>query len=1038
MIALAACTLAAVANGQQLINVDVGQGGVDYSNQGVLGDASDIFWNGLAWSETTATSGDLLYAAGMGSSGVTISLSSGGGFTSGNSNSLLADYHVVSLFGNPTRGTIEVQGLTENVEHVICVYSAGSGIDEAGIITLNGVKACTSGSTSNQFVEGANYVIMEVKSDRNGDITGTWEAFNEFAVINGIQIVEGLRPPEVLSIAGAQSPTVHSPLDVIPLTVNFSEEVFLSQRGGAKIELDIDGTTVFATHDGDLQGNSLTFEAIAPSLTTMNAKIVANGLQLDAGVMLIDSDMNIVDLEHGEIALPYDQISVDRLSVYPMLTDPLAPESPHYSFRVREVGGTWQPSFAWFTSCIDAGTGIPEDNYYKDQIGRWSHTYCNFEMANNVPVEIEITRMDSMGGQVDIQKATPHPRRKVKSWRIENGKAYVTLDRPALFAVDIDGQMDDNLTPSSEFLNENALHGVSIFANPFILDKPVIGGAGVKTVEPGDPVPVDDGSWTTLYFNSGVHNLFPGATWQPGDGFPLQSNRTYYIPGDAIVHGNFVNDDDSARARNIRIFGHGTLSGELIDHPDMFGVPTFEGTKPFRPIRVGGDVRACKVEGVTIADPAHHSCALDGGFNGNPDDWNYVRWTKVISWRANGDGISPNGSGYTEDCFLRTQDDGTYILGLGIRRMVYWADVNGMPLRCNQLTKFNVAPLKEPLYVEDCDVIYSRTAFGSGPRRSIFGYPSPEASFPGNTGSHVVFRNINVEDPFPTRQLFGWDLRPFKEEPGGDGEVSGVRFENIRVTSRNVDEDLDAFLGTAEAPIQGLILDNVTVGGEHYDHISDFETNGFVSGFDFKNFAPETMTYRNTSGYGKWYVYDDWDTGVEPANNDTVEHTEVPATLIVDAPAYAGTVNISHANTATLSVQQGGELTVSTGISIGASGVGALDVIDGRLRIDGSSTAALSVTSGRIHIEKGEILWAGNHVSDIKALHGANAITFANGRPTQATSTQLSLVGSPVANNQPVQIGRVGASLLYASYDSTSGYTKVWAAELQRTRTRSY
>jgi hypothetical protein len=36
---------------------------------------------------------------------------------------------------------------------------------------------------------------------------------------------------------------------------------------------------------------------------------------------------------------------------------------------------------------------------------------------------------------------------------------------------------------------------------------------------------------------------------------------------------------------------------------------------------------------------------------------NEVKWTKIFTWRANGDGINPFGNTLIEDCFLRTQDD---------------------------------------------------------------------------------------------------------------------------------------------------------------------------------------------------------------------------------------------------------------------------------------------------------------------------------------------------------------------------------------------
>ena len=54
-----------------------------------------------------------------------------------------------------------------------------------------------------------------------------------------------------------------------------------------------------------------------------------------------------------------------------------------------------------------------------------------------------------------------------------------------------------------------------------------------------------------------------------------------------------------------------------------------------------------------------------------------MKWVKIFTWRANGDGIDPGQNGLIEDCFIRTQDDSTYVNGRGIRRVVYWEDING-------------------------------------------------------------------------------------------------------------------------------------------------------------------------------------------------------------------------------------------------------------------------------------------------------------------------------------------------------------------------
>ena len=61
----------------------------------------------------------------------------------------------------------------------------------------------------------------------------------------------------------------------------------------------------------------------------------------------------------------------------------------------------------------------------------------------------------------------------------------------------------------------------------------------------------------------------------------------------------------------------------------------------------------------------------------NPEKPTDIRWVKIFTWRANGDGINPFNNALIEDCFIRTQDDSTYVNGRGIRRVVYWNDSNG-------------------------------------------------------------------------------------------------------------------------------------------------------------------------------------------------------------------------------------------------------------------------------------------------------------------------------------------------------------------------
>merc|ERR550539_1298386 len=125
----------------------------------------------------------------------------------------------------------------------------------------------------------------------------------------------------------------------------------------------------------------------------------------------------------------------------------------------------------------------------------------------------------------------------------------------------------------------------------------------------------------------------------------------------------------------IRIFGHGTLSGDFVPHPNYSDPPVGPEDKfSFHPIDIVGP-RHTRVEGITIANSAYHSLMLINSYQ--PERPTYIRWVKIFTWKANGDGISTKKNNLIEDCFLRTQDDAVYVNGRGMRRVVFWNDANG-------------------------------------------------------------------------------------------------------------------------------------------------------------------------------------------------------------------------------------------------------------------------------------------------------------------------------------------------------------------------
>ncbi len=505
----------------------------------------------------------------------------------------------------------------------------------------------------------------------------------------------------------------------------------------------------------------------------------------------------------------------------------LAP-SDHYSVRVRpaRIDAPWQNTFVFKTACKDFGRFNPKNlgkldtEGYCPNLSGWSHSYVNFETAG--PVEMEITKMD--GGP--IRKATVHPVRYGKNIYLKDGKAYLTLEQPCLVAVDINGDMcdqDTTRTRDGGWYTGPPLHGLSIFANPIFTNKPQLGAPSVYAVKPGQ-VPPTNGNWKTLYFLPGVHDV--------GLAFPLQTNKNYYLPGDAIVYGSLNKDKNGAK--NIRIFGCGTLSGDRLPHPERVVKLSMKDSQPYSPIVMNGPYNS-EVEGITIANPAYWSCMLQV----SPEYFDATRpalihWVKVLGWRYNGDGFGTQANTVIEDCFIRTEDDTIYPCGLGIRRLVIWHDANGSAFLLTSLSKLN----GRPLVVEDCDVIFARQSqykFSGGSR--IF---NMRGEGKGEGGRNVIFRNIRVEDPRPTQQAFLIQMateKPYvwpKPMSRGPGDLVGVVFQNIQIAAPSILGEPNILYGGPDCKIRDLTFDNVTIGGKKLTSLSDFITNKYVENIHFK------------------------------------------------------------------------------------------------------------------------------------------------------------------------------------------------------------
>ena len=260
----------------------------------------------------------------------------------------------------------------------------------------------------------------------------------------------------------------------------------------------------------------------------------------------------------------------DELSVYGKVPG-LSP-SPFYEIKVRKEGSEhWLNPFTLVTECTTDKYCNTTGIYH--HLHEWSNSYINFEMIDGVDIEIVISKLFGE----PISKAVVHPHTASKNCYIKNGKAHVTINKTGLFTVDINGQMDDQdtgrLPKNKGYYDGPPIHTVTIFANPFLVNKPSLDDIRVYRVTPGDEVP-SEGTWEILYFLPGIHDIGPS--------FQIHTNKTYYIPGNAIVYGTMNNGPihgggPGNEASHVLIYGHGTLSGDRLPHPNFADPPLPNG-----------------------------------------------------------------------------------------------------------------------------------------------------------------------------------------------------------------------------------------------------------------------------------------------------------------------------------------------------------------------------------------------------------------------------------------------------------------------------
>tara|TARA_B100000925_G_scaffold207926_1_gene158226 strand:- start:1114 stop:2946 length:1833 start_codon:yes stop_codon:yes gene_type:complete len=504
----------------------------------------------------------------------------------------------------------------------------------------------------------------------------------------------------------------------------------------------------------------------------------------------------------------YTIANAQQLIVY---TDiPGRAQSDHYQCRVREVGTSdWQSAFVLQTN------NKPEtyDNGYKDDLYGWTASWINFEFENT-SVEVEISKVDG----TPITSAKVRPTSKASAAEIINGKAYVIFDNPANINVDINGQLEDQYTGMG--YDGDPVHTISIFANP-VIDKPDINDPNVYALEPGEAIP-DASQWSTLYFKPGIHSIAVP--------YILQSNKNFYIPGDAIVHGTIHTIDEWGATQNISVYGYGALSGENIYKTKQYS------TKP-----ISRHASNARFEGIVIVDPAYHAITFDNTSD-NIEEKNIFKNIKILGWRTNGDGIHAFRNSEISDCFIRTQDDSFYYSNsVHIRNCVVWNDYNGAVIRVIKGDETSGTSS-----FQNIDVIYHRAGwhYWNGGRIISFRHAGPNRII-----KNVFIKNINVEDPFPAFPPFYFTMGQDEDPPPDNGSntqiMENILIENVVQLSEGVSSELDQNYGKPQNTILGFDssnqFSNIKFKNSCYNGIAlhslsdgEFLTNEFINNITFE------------------------------------------------------------------------------------------------------------------------------------------------------------------------------------------------------------
>lgn len=337
-----------------------------------------------------------------------------------------------------------------------------------------------------------------------------------------------------------------------------------------------------------------------------------------------------------------------------------------------------------------------------------------------------------------------------------------TLDYPQNYTIEYNGK------------TERAIH---LFANPIEKDAP-------------DPrnLPED-----TIYIGPGVHKA---------DAIPVKSGQTVYIAGGALVYGQIRAEG----VEDVTIRGRGIIDGSIYPRTRAaeFTIPIeFRHSKNIR------------IEGISFLNPA--GWAISAYFV----DGFYVDNVKIITARANGDGISVQSSKnvVVRNSFVRTWDDSLVVKNYDrgstadvlFENMILWTDL----AQSMEIGYETYGERMERIEFREITVLHAM-------HKPVISIHNADDALIRD----IAFRNITVEDAqvvgdnrTATHDNFLIDFtiqynQEWTRSAGVRGQIQNVTVDNVLVLSGR-DDYVTRIMGSGpEHRVSDVTLRNITYQGE--------------------------------------------------------------------------------------------------------------------------------------------------------------------------------------------------------------------------------